>query len=326
MIVDDHLRAWASDRERQRAAREAADTAARSWNQGPAHRRFEAAMEPVDGQEADRIVEAVRALFSDDLWVDQLISGLAHAMRDDPFFEPPFRHINSDIHKGLVVYEDDKVSIAAGVTHATDLAARKLARRGRTSIAFSGQVSLFKFVRSGGACLSFWRAPTITADFNRADAGRCEPAGRRTVADGEIIVVDGRSEGFVIEHASANLVILQATAKAEQAPLAVEYDSHDLEFVGCSAADDSASRIQMITTLIRKLGHVAAYEVVESFLDHPAFFVRWHVMRELIGLDAGRALPRLKQMAARDPHKDTRRVARATLERFEAGELTRKAA
>ena len=36
-----------------------------------------------------------------------------------------------------------------------------------------------------------------------------------------------------------------------------------------------------------------------GFLDHPDFFVRWHVMRELLGLDAAAALPHLKRMAAR---------------------------
>ena len=91
-----------------------------------------------------------------------------------------------------------------------------------------------------------------------------------------------------------NLVILQATVKPDRAPLSVEYDAATGAYVGCSAADDSASRIQMIATLLRKLGHDAAFPAIAAFLDHPNFFVRWHVMRELLGLDAAAALPHLR--------------------------------
>ena len=111
---------------------------------------------------------------------------------------------------------------------------------------------------------------------------------------------------------------MQATVKPDQAPLSVEYDSTTFEYVGCAAADDSASRIQMIATLLRKLGGRGAFEAVAGFVDHPHFFVRWHVMRELLGIDAAAALPHLKRMAARDPHPETRRTARLVLDRIEA--------
>ena len=85
-----------------------------------------------------------------------------------------------------------------------------------------------------------------------------------------------------------------------------------------SAADDSDSRIQMIATLVRKLGHEDAVAALVPVLDHPSFFVRWHVMRELLGLDAAAALPQLKRMAARDPHPEARRAARTVLDRLES--------
>ena len=73
----------------------------------------------------------------------------------------------------------------------------------------------------------------------------------------------------------------------------------------------------MITTLLRKLDHQAAFPSVAAFLDHQDFFVRWHVMKELLGLDAHAALPHLKRMAASDPHPEPRRAARAVLDRLE---------
>jgi hypothetical protein len=178
-------------------------------------------------------------------------------------------------------------------------------------------MTVLKFVKAGGAVLSFWEAPEINAAFTAADAGRCGRAGERRVADGDILVIDGRRQGYVIERARANLLVLQAEINLDQAPLSVEYDSATLRFAGCSANGDGASRIQMISTLLRKLAGKGAFEAMAQFLDHPDFFVRWHVMRELLGVDGESALPHLRHMAACDPHPEPRRAARAVLDRLD---------
>jgi len=318
MIVGPELRAWTADIRLQRGTRTAADRVAREWTAGPVHHRFSEKMAGLPERRAETVARAVVELFADDAWVDTLIGVLAEAMRRDSFFEPPFRHLDSDIHSGLIVFEDDNVSIAAGVSGVAHLAAKKSASRHATSIAFSGQVGVLKFVKAGGARLSFWEAPLITDRFTAATAGRCRKTGFRALADGEILTVDGRFQSFVIDRAETDLVILQATVKPDQAPLSVEYDARTHEYVGCAAADDSASRIQMIATLLRKLDGEGAFEAIAGFLGHPHFFVRWHLMRELLGLDAEAALPHLKRMAARDPHPETRRAARSVLDRIEA--------
>lgn len=307
---------WLNDRERHLASRVAADELATLWAEGPAHRSLSATFARVHGQPADQVVAATRRLFAQERWVESLVADIAAAMRRDPFFEPPFRHINSDIHSGLIVFEDESVSIAVGVTDLCRLAAKKTQPRAGASIAFSGQIDVIKFVRSGGARLAFWEAPRIDGSFSAATAGRCRHTATRPIEDGELIVVDGRCESFVIEHAEANLMLLQATIKTDQAPLSVEYDSRTHEYVGCSAAEDSASRIQMITTLLRKLGCAKAFPVVAGFLHSSSFFVRWHVMKEMLGLDAAAALPHLERMASADPHPENRRAAATVLERL----------
>jgi hypothetical protein len=325
MTVEREIQDWLANRDRQRRTVRAIDDYAREWARGPVHQRFDEALAALPEQSAEAVADAVRALFADDGWVDALIDGLALQLRCDPFFEPPFRTINSDIHSGLLVFEDERVSIAAGVTRAAQLAAKKNAGRGATSIGFTGQLTVFKFIKAGGASISFWEAPRITAGFTAAAAGRCRRTGERALADGEILVVDGRRQSFVIERACSNLVLLQGAITLDQAPLSVEYDSASRGYIGCSAGGDSASRIQIIATLLRKLDCEAAFPAIAAFVDHPDFFVRWHVMKELLGLDAGAALPHLKRMAARDPHPDTRRAARSVLDRLETA-ASRKAA
>lgn len=319
MIVGKDLQAWLADRPRQGATRAAIEAFARDWALGPVHRRFHQTIDGIAAPTAEKIAEAVSLLFADDRWVDALVHGLAARLRADPFFNPPFRNLATDIHNGLLVFGHDLLSIAAGVSSPTQIAAKKNApRRGPTSVSFPGQLSVFKFVRAGGALLSFWEAPPITAGFTGAGAGRSQRAGERRIEDGEILVIDGRRQTYVIERLRSNLVVLQASIPLDQAPLKVEYDSADGTFVGCSATDDSASRIQMITTLLRKLECDAALPAMADLLDHPDFFVRWHVMKEMLGIDARAALPHLKRMAATDPHPDPRRAARAVLDRLEA--------
>jgi hypothetical protein len=318
MAFAQELQDWLADRGRQHRTQCGIEAFASDWNQGAIQQGFTRAMARLPAESAEAVADAARSLFADDHWVDGLIGSLVAPMRADPFFDPPFRAISSDIQCGLIVFEDEHMSVAAGVTRAAELAAKKSAKRGATSVGFSGRVSVLKFVKAGGARISLWEAPPIEAGFMASKAGTCARTGEVQLADGDILTIDGRFQGYVIEQARANLLVLQAEISVDAAPLSVEYDSATFTYVGCSATRDGASRIQMITTLLRKLGCDGAFPALADFLDHPDFFVRWHVMRELLGIDTKAALPHLKRMAARDPHEDVRRAARAVLDRLQA--------
>jgi hypothetical protein len=327
MIVGEDLKAWLADRPRQMATAAAIDAFSRDWDQGRVHRHFDETFADIAAPTVEKVAAAVRALFADDGWVDVLVESLAAKMRADPFFNPSFRSLTSAVHSGLLVYEHPMVSIAVGVSTAAQLAAKRTApNRGATSLSFNGQYCVFKFVQAGGARFSFWEVPPITAGFTGAEAGRCVRTDERDIDDGEILSVDGRRQSYVIERLRGNMLVVQASIALDQAPLSVEYDSAEGTFVGCSAADDISSRLQMITTLLRKLGCDAALPAMADLLDHPDFFVRWHVMKEMLGLDARAALPHLKRMAATDPHPDPRRAARTVLDRLEAPAGKRQAA
>lgn len=325
MIVGKELEAWLADASRHRRTRAAIDDFASAWRHGPVFRQFHDALDAVPDDSAEAVAGALHALLADHRWVGALIDNLTEALTSDPFFDPPFQVVKSDVHHGLIVLHDPRASIAVGVSRVAQLAAKKSGRRRSTSIGFTGQMTVLKFVRGGDALLSFWEVPRITGDFGAAKAGACVCTGKRRMADGDILTIDGRHQSFVIEHARSNLIILQAAIAQDQAPLAVEYDSATLSYVGCSTTDDAGSRIQMISTLLRKLGHGGAFAAVAPFLDHKDFFVRWHVMKELLGIDPEAALPRLKRMAAHDPHADVRRAAREVLDRL-AAPKARKAA
>ena len=318
MIVSEALQAWIADKTAQRETRARTDDFARAWNAGPIHRRFEEAMTAIAVPTAETVADAVCALFADEDWLDAMMAALVERMRADPWFDPPFRGVNSDIHAGLLVFEDEKVSISAGVTDAVQLAARKNRPRDATSIGFSGQMGVFKFVQAGGARLSFWEGPELDGNFTRRQC-RHLPARRRTATS--------RMARSSSSTAAANPMWSSGCAAAScwsrpRSPStrrrsASNMTARPAPSSAAAATGDTRSRIQMITTLLRKLDHQAAFPAIAAFLDHADFFVRWHVMKELLGLDAEAALPHLKRMAARDPHPEPRRAARLVLDRIE---------
>src|ERR1700741_2968068 len=103
MNVGEALKARILDRAAQRQTQANVDAFRKGWGPGPIHRRFDDAMASLPSSAtAEQVAEAVRTLFADHGWVDTLVSALAGEMLADPFFDPPFRHLISDVHARLL--------------------------------------------------------------------------------------------------------------------------------------------------------------------------------------------------------------------------------
>jgi hypothetical protein len=262
---------------------------------------------------ASSILACARAAMADSQGLQDVFTCLVEAASADPFFRPALRNVGTEIHSGILLFESSDLTIFAAVMPVESLAAKRLGRDGARSIAFTGQHSIHRFVRSGDATLSLWEAPLIADGFSAGDGGRCRLVERRRIADGDVLALDGRRQTFVIDHASGDLVYLQAVTTVGRAPLTVEYDSDTLEFVGASSTDEVSSRTQMMMALLRTLDRQDAVPVIVDMLGNPNFYARWQAMRELLALDADAALAPLQAMAADDPHPEVRTAAAATL-------------
>lgn len=316
MIAGEQLAGWLADRSRQLETRARMTGLAERWSAHPLMTDLHRALDALPEKSAAAILPLAESFLERDIDIEALVSEMIDASSGDPFFRPPFLSVISDIHAGLLLFRDPNLSIALGVTSLDALTEKKLGERGPTSIGFTGLVTLFKFVRSGGATLSFWEAPEIKAGFGREESGSCRLVGHRKIEDGEVVLMDGRRESFVIEHATSDVVYLQAVVRSESAPLGVEYDSSSLTFAGASSTDEASSRIQMMVTFLRMTERTDALPLITQFLDSPHFYTRWHLMRELLAMDAEVALPHLKAMAADDPHPEVREAAAQTLAAF----------
>lgn len=320
MIAGAALAAWLADRGAQQRSRDAVDAVSRTWARHSLMTDLETRLATLPEGDGAGVLDAARAFLDRTDDIAALLGDMLAGSRADPFFRPPLHPVSSEIHAGLLLFHHRDLSISLGISGVDMLAAKKATPRGPGSISFSGITGLFRFVKAGGATLSFWEAPPIGDDFVASRAGKCRFVERRRIADGEEIVLDGRRQSFVIEHATSDLLYLHAMVRPEAAPLSAEYDSRSLAFVGASSTDETASRIQMMVSLLRTMEREDAVPLIEEALASPHFYTRWHVMRELLALDADAAHPHLLRMAAGDPHPEVRAAARQTLDLFFAGE------
>jgi hypothetical protein len=321
MIVGAALASWLADRGAQQRTRDAVDAVADIWGNHPLMTHLEARLAALpQPPDAAPVLDAARSFLDREDDIAALLAAMIHGSRADPFFRPPLHPLSSDAQAGLLLFHHRDLSISLGLSDVAMLATKKMRAQEATSINFTGTTGLFRFVRAGGATLSFWEAPQLGNDFVAARAGACRLIERRQIKDGEEIVLDGRSQSFVIEHAAADILYFHAMVRPEAAPLSGEYDSRTLAFVGASSTDEAASRIQMMVSMLRTMEREDAVPLIVEALASPHFYTRWHVMRELLALDAEAAAPHLRRMADADPHPEVRAAARQTLELFFADE------
>jgi hypothetical protein len=312
MKPDHELLKWLSSPSRQARTMDRVAGYRRALRETPSLDRLDSALAEA-GTCPDSVLAAARTFLASGEPTEDLVSSMIAEARTDPYFRPPVRNASTELLSGLWIYDRPLLGLFLAVVSADALASKRAAREGRASIAFTGQRSLYKILRSGGARLSIWEVPEIGASFSGGSAVRCSRTAELALHDGDLIEIDGRRQGFVIEETSSDLVYVQAYTPLGAAPLMAEYDADSLEFVGASSTDEASSRIQMMLSLLRLMDRGDAAPLFEELIRQPHFYARWQAMREFLALDGERALPHLRSMASGDPHHEVREAASATL-------------
>ena len=247
--------------------------------------------------------------------IDAMMQAMIAAARADPFFRPPFQPLSSEIHNSLLLFHHPRAVDRARRDRGRH--ARRQEERARaapTSVGFTGQ-RLALPLREGRRRdpLALGSAGDRATTSSPRDAGSCRIVGRRKIEDGEEFVIDGRRQSFVIEHAESRHG-LSAGGRPAPAPRR-------------SPSNMTATAFALRRREQHRRGELADPDdgVAAAAMDRarraaadrrgcstsPHFYTRWHVMRELLALDADAALPHLRRMAASDPHPEVRAAARA---------------
>jgi len=310
------LNAWLMSQHAQAEAASGMEDFAREFRQLPALVALGREVDTGEAAGVEAILAAARRFLQRDQDIESCVEMMIAAAAGDSFFRPTLRLATSEVHSGLLVFDRPCLSIQVAIMPVDALAAKRTYRTGRASIAFTGQWMIYRFLKAGGATLSFWEAPEIRAGFSAEASGTCRLVERRQIRDGETIEIDGSKSSFLVDHAFTDLVYVQAATPLGAAPLMAEYDSETLAFAGASSTDDASSRTQMMLALLRIMDRTDAASVFRDMLQSEHFYARWQTMREFLALDAERALPHLRDMAADDPHPEVRAAAAQTLAAF----------
>ncbi|HEX8241575.1 MAG TPA: HEAT repeat domain-containing protein [Allosphingosinicella sp.] len=320
MIAGEALGAWLGDRRAQGDTAERMAAVARRIRLLPGLKRLRDGLEGRRHERAGAVLELAETFVETPGAIADVLKMLIEAAGDDPYFRPPFSVVTSEVHCGLLLVDHPALSLTLGIMSADSIAAKRAERKGGASLTFTGRRSAFHFIAGGGATLSLWEAPRIGAGFTAEASGRCRPAGRLRIEDGRKLDIDGRRFAFVVEEAERDIVFVGAETPLEAGPLSVEYDWGTRQFVAASSTDEASSRTQMMLALLRVMGRRDALPLFREMLGSEHFYARWQTMREFLALDAGAALPHLREMAAADPHCEVRRAAAQTLTRLFAEE------
>ena len=125
-------------------------------------------------------------------------------------------------------------------------------------------------------------------------------------------MIDGRYQSFVIEHADRRHALFPGDgARRRRRRSPPNMTARAMRFIGASSTDEASSRVQMMVSLLRAMEREDALPLIVEALASPQFYTRWHVMREMLAMDAEAALPSLRRMAAGDPHPEVRAAAAA---------------
>jgi hypothetical protein len=321
MIAGEELAAWLRDRKAQGESAESAAAVARRLRRLPCLERLADRLESARHDGADAVLTLAGDFVATPDAIGEVIGALVAAARHDPYFRPHFDVASSEVQSGLLLFDRPPLSLTLAVMSADAIAAKRAERRGSASLIFTGRRMAFHFLESGGATLSLWEAPRIGAGFTADASGRCRFFERLRIEDGQTLDVDGRRFTFIVEEAKRDIVFVGAETSLDAGPLSVEYDWGTRRFIGASSTDEASSRTQMMLALLRIMERRDAVPLFREMLRSEHFYARWQTMREFLALDAGAALPHLREMAVGDPHREVRRAASKTLTRSFAEEM-----
>lgn len=276
-----------------------------AWQGGEERRRLAERFAHAEDAE-----QAAADLLADLGWLEAWLAEPVKRLREDPFFAPPFRHSRDGLRTGMVLFEGPVASITATILSA-DAAARAVAPPG---VVAPGRLSLTRYVRAGGAVVERWQVGRPANPFIAAQAAPARPLPPLRPEDGGVLRHDGREEAHRLAGMTRDVVMVTVTLRPGAVPLMREYARDDGRLLRAAALDDRPSRATMLLRLLREQGRHDAGACFEAASRDPAFFLRWEAMREWLALDVAAALPRLREMAAADPHPEIRDASTAMLD------------
>ncbi|HZG08119.1 MAG TPA: HEAT repeat domain-containing protein [Allosphingosinicella sp.] len=261
-------------------------------------------------------LRAITDFFSEER-VHALIGKEWDNFNSTPLHVSPFASLNDSFYRGVCVYTSTRAVSLLVVLDPYELAARKRRTPGdQRTMTFTGRYSSVKVVTGNFLRVRKWE---IDPYDDTADLRGAPPAvrllGEFDIRPGETLHLGPFQEVDFLKADGLVMVMLSNIVEAE-APMSLVVDVDTSAVLATTATSQAPTRLQMLATMLRLFDRQDAFDELRKLLSYDKHFVRWHGLREMLGLDAERALPDLIRMSESDPQPSVRRAAQATLARF----------
>jgi hypothetical protein len=126
MIAGAAFADWLADRDSQRRSLVAVNAFAERWRLQPLMTRLERALADLPERTTGAVLDAAREFLNNTGEIGLFVNQLIAASRKDPYFRPPLAAMMSEIHAGLLLFNNPDLSISLSVTGVDMLAAKKV--------------------------------------------------------------------------------------------------------------------------------------------------------------------------------------------------------
>ncbi|ATY31204.1 HEAT repeat domain-containing protein [Sphingomonas psychrotolerans] len=233
----------------------------------------------------------------------------------NPFYGSSFQPIGGEFFGGMVLASTDQFTAMLLALDGFEIDLAKQRYGERRTLTFGGQETYLKFFRAHEFPLQSWKIPTFgdDDDLHTLDL-RFEEGDRFDCKAGESLHFKANESFEYSAKAGSHALVLQIQMYRGGMPMALEFDFDTRRMVGASSPAQEPTRLQMLATAMRLFGRQDSCDQLERLLEHPSHYVRWHTMREYLGLNLERAWPHLERMRDQDPQAAVRRAAQRTIE------------
>lgn len=250
-----------------------------------------------------RPVSDAHALIGDADWAAALIEPLIAA----PLADWPVAARRSNVRATLLLARHRAAALSIAMFH-RDASRETLVAGGRLTLAR---------VLSGRGHVERRLAGPVRADFTAADAPRLAPCRSTRFGPGAILRLDGRRDCWRLCPDIGGAVLLVLTLEHRAATVMRAYHGPDGTLARVTASEGAAARAAMLVAMLDALRIEHAGAAYAAAATHPAFFVRWQAMRAWCARNPADAAPRLRRMAAADPHPEVRAAAAEAARRID---------
>lgn len=255
--------------------------------------------------------------------VHQILAEERRCAEKNPFFGSSFQPVGGEFFGGIVLVSTDRFTAMLLAIDGFEIElAKRRAPGERRTLTFGGRETFLKFYNAREFTLQTWEMePFEDADDLAMLAPSFREGALHTCQTGSVLSFGSNQSFEYTAKAGAHALVLQVQMLHGGLPMTLEFDVDNRKLVGASSPSQEPTRLQMLATAMRIFDRKDAIPQLESLLDHPLHYVRWHAMREFLGVDAERAWPHLLRLMDFDPQPAVRRAAARTVEQINAEHL-----